>query len=193
MRPINVRLNELREKLSDPKILLNKGLGNEVGFYIFDYEPEHELLVRESVPMIKEFIEKEHPDMKIQIFDLYDIVLDFFEQRGYMEKNFKMEQRKDSVFLYDKMRKALKLATDNDWVVEYIQEHMDEEAMIFLTGVGKAYPIIRSHTVLNNLQTVVEKKPLILFYPGTYENGSLRLFSRFLDDHYYRAFKIIEN
>ena len=193
MRPINVRLNELREKLSDPKILLNKGLGNEVGFYIFDYEPEHELLVRESVPMIKEFIEKEHPDMKVQIFDLYDIVLDFFEQRGYMEKNFKMEQRKDSVFLYDKMRKALKLATDNDWVVEYIQEHMDEEAMIFLTGVGKAYPIIRSHTVLNNLQTVVEKKPLILFYPGTYENGSLRLFSRFLDDHYYRAFKIIEN
>lgn len=193
MRPINVRLNELREKLSDPKILLNKGLGNEVGFYIFDYEPEHELLVRESVPMIKEFIEKEHPDMKVQIFDLYDIVLDFFEQRGYMEKNFKMEQRKDSVFLYDKMRKALKLATDNDWVVQYIQEHMDEEAMIFLTGVGKAYPIIRSHTVLNNLQTVVEKKPLILFYPGTYENGSLRLFSRFLDDHYYRAFKIIEN
>lgn len=193
MRPINVRLNELREKLSDPKILLNKGLGNEVGFYIFDYEPEHELLVRESVPMIKEFIEKEHPDIKIQIFDLYDIVLDFFEQRGYMEKNFKMEQRKDSVFLYDKMRKALKLATDNDWVVRYIQEHMDEEAMIFLTGVGKAYPIIRSHTVLNNLQTVVEKKPLILFYPGTYENGSLRLFSRFLDDHYYRAFKIIEN
>ena len=193
MRPINVRLSELREKLSDPKILLNKGLGNEVGFYIFDYEPEHELLVRESVPMIKEFIEKEHPDMKVQIFDLYDIVLDFFEQRGYMEKNFKMEQRKDSVFLYDKMRKALKLATDNDWVVQYIQEHMDEDAMIFLTGVGKAYPIIRYHTVLNNLQTVVEKKPLILFYPGTYENGSLRLFSRFLDDHYYRAFKIIEN
>ncbi|GAA0354224.1 DUF1788 domain-containing protein [Alkalibacterium iburiense] len=193
MRSINIRLNELKEKLSDPKLLLNKGLGNEVGFYIFDYKPEQELIVRESIPMIKESIEKENPQIKIQVFDLYDIVLDFFEQRGYMEKNFKMEQRKDSEFLYDKMRKALKLATDNDWIVKYIEEHMDEEAMIFLTGVGKAYPIVRSHTVLNNLQTVVEKKPLILFYPGTYENGSLRLFSRFLDDHYYRAFKLIEN
>lgn len=193
MRSINIRLNELKEKLSDPKLLLNKGLGNEVGFYIFDYKPEQELIVRESIPMIKEGIEKENPQIKIQVFDLYDIVLDFFEQRGYMEKNFKMEQRKDSEFLYDKMRKALKLATDNDWIVKYIEEHMDEEAMIFLTGVGKAYPIVRSHTVLNNLQTVVEKKPLILFYPGTYENGSLRLFSRFLDDHYYRAFKLIEN
>lgn len=193
MRSINIRLNELKEKLSDPKLLLNKGLGNEVGFYIFDYKPEQELIVRESIPMIKEGIEKENPQIKIQVFDLYDIVLDFFEQRGYMEKNFKMEQRKDSEFLYDKMRKALKLATDNDWIVKYIEENMDEEAMIFLTGVGKAYPIVRSHTVLNNLQTVVEKKPLILFYPGTYENGSLRLFSRFLDDHYYRAFKLIEN
>lgn len=91
------------------------------------------------------------------------------------------------------MKKALKLATDKDWIVQYIREHMDEEAMIFITGVGKAYPIVRSHTVLNNLQTVVEKKPLIMFYPGRYENGGLRLFSRFMDDNYYRAFKLIEN
>lgn len=193
MRPITVRLDELNEKLSDPKILSNKGLGNEVGFYIFDYEPEDELVVRDAIPYIKKQIQKENPDTKIQEFDLYDIVLAFFEERGYMDKNFKMEEKKGSEFLYDKMKKALKLATDNDWIVKYIQEHMDEDAMIFITGVGKAYPIIRSHTVLNNLQTVIEKKPLIMFYPGHYENGGLRLFSRFIDDNYYRAFKLIEN
>lgn len=193
MRPITVRLDELNEKLSDPKILSNKGLGNEVGFYIFDYEPEDELVVRDAIPYIKKQIQKENPDTKIQEFDLFDIVLTFFEERGYMDKNFKMEEKKGSEFLYDKMKKALKLATDNDWIVKYIQEHMDEDAMIFITGVGKAYPIVRSHTVLNNLQTVVEKKPLIMFYPGRYENGGLRLFSRFMDDNYYRAFKLIEN
>lgn len=193
MRPITVRLDELNEKLSDPKILSNKGLGNEVGFYIFDYEPEDELVVRDAIPYIKKQIQKDNPDTKIQEFDLFDIVLTFFEERGYMDKNFKMEEKKGSEFLYDKMKKALKLATDNDWIVKYIQEHMDEDAMIFITGVGKAYPIIRSHTVLNNLQTVVEKKPLIMFYPGRYENGGLRLFSRFMDDNYYRAFKLIEN
>lgn len=193
MRPITVRLDELNEKLSDPKILSNKGLGNEVGFYIFDYEPEDELVVRDAIPYIKKQIQKENPYTKIQEFDLFDIVLAFFEERGYMDKNFKMEEKKGSEFLYDKMKKALKLATDNDWIVKYIQEHMDEDAMIFITGVGKAYPIIRSHTVLNNLQTVVEKKPLIMFYPGRYENGGLRLFSRFMDDNYYRAFKLIEN
>lgn len=193
MRPIAVRLDELNEKLSDPKILSNKGLGNEVGFYIFDYEPEDELVVRDAIPYIKKQIQKENPETKIQEFDLFDIVLAFFEERGYMDKNFKMEEKKGSEFLYDKMKKALKLATDNDWIVTYIREHMDEEAMIFITGVGKAYPIVRSHTVLNNLQTVVEKKPLIMFYPGRYENGGLKLFSRFMDDNYYRAFKLIEN
>lgn len=193
MRSIDIRLEELNEKLADPKVLTNKGLGNEVGFYIFDYEPEDELVVRSAIPYIKKHIQSQNPSVKIQEFDLYEIILEFFKQRGYMDKNFKMEEKKGSEFLYDKMKKALKLATNNDWVVNYIKEHMDEDAMIFLTGVGKAYPIVRSHTVLNNLQTVVDKKPLILFYPGHYENGSLRLFSRFMDDNYYRAFKLIEN
>lgn len=193
MRPISVRLEELNEKLADPKFMTNKGLGNEVGFYIFDYEPEDELAVREALPYLKKHIQSQNADVTIQEFDLYDIVLEFFHQRGYMEKNFKMEEKKGSKFLYDKMKKALRLATNDDWIVSYIKEHMNEDAMILLTGVGKAYPVIRSHSVLNNLQTVVEKKPLILFYPGRYENGSLRLFSRFLDDNYYRAFKLIEN
>ncbi|GAA0479254.1 DUF1788 domain-containing protein [Alkalibacterium indicireducens] len=193
MRPISVRLEELNEKLADPKFMTNKGLGNEVGFYIFDYEPEDELAVREALPYLKKHIHSENNEVTVQEFDLYEVVLEFFRQRGYMDKNFKMEEKKGSEFLYDKMKKALRLATNDDWIVSYIKEHMDEDAMIFLTGVGKAYPVIRSHTVLNNLQTVVEKKPLILFYPGRYENGSLRLFSRFLDDNYYRAFKLIEN
>lgn len=193
MRPINVRLDELKDKLVDSKLLSNKGLGNEVGFYVFDYEPEQELVVREAIPEIKKYIERENPDAKIQVFDLYAIVLEFFEQKGYMEKNFTMEDKKGSEFLFDKMKKAMRIATERDWIVQYITEHLDEEAMVFITGVGKAFPLIRSHTVLNNLQTVVEKKPLILFYPGKYEEGSLRLFSRFLDDHYYRAFKLVEN
>ena len=193
MRPISVRLEELNEKLADPKFMTNKGLGNEVGFYIFDYEPEDELAVREALPYLKKHIHSENNEVTVQEFDLYEVVLEFFRQRGYMDKNFKMEEKKGSEFLYDKMKKALRLATNDDWIVSYIKEHMDEDAMIFLTGVGKAYPVIRSHTVLNNLQTVVEKKPLILFYPGRYENGSLRLFSRFLDENYYRAFKLIEN
>ncbi|WP_414839807.1 DUF1788 domain-containing protein [Carnobacterium sp. TMP28] len=193
MRDIAIRIDELKDKINDPKFLTNKGLGNEVGFYIFDYDPKDELVVREYVPNLKKFLERENLNFKVQIFDLYEIILLFFEQRGYLDKNFIMEENKGSNDLFDKMRKALKIATNNDWIVRYIEEHLEKEAIVFIVGVGKAYPIIRSHVILNNLQTVVEDIPLVLFYPGTYENGKLQLFNKFTDDNYYRAFKITEN
>lgn len=193
MRDIGIRLDELKDKINDPKFLTTKGLGNEVGFYIFDYDAKDELIVRDYVPNLKKFLERENSDFKVQVFDLYEIILLFFEQRGYLEKNFSMEEKKGSYDLFDKMRKALKVATNNDWIVRYIEEHLEENAVVFIVGVGKAYPIIRSHVILNNLQTIIENTPLILFYPGKYENGKLQLFNKFTDDNYYRAFKITEN
>ena len=193
MRQITKRLDELREKMEIPNFFENKGLGNEVGFYIFDYHPSDELVVREAIPQMKEYLERTQSRFTIQIFDIYDIILSFFEKRGYMEKNFKMEQKRGSLDWYEKMQKALKIATNNDYIVEYICEHIEEDAIVFIIGIGKAYPIIRSHVILNNLQAVVEKNPLILFFPGVYDDGKLKLFGKFEDDHYYRAFKIIEN
>jgi hypothetical protein len=67
--------------------------------------------------------------------------------------------------------------------------------VLFLTGVGEVFPFIRSHNVLNNLQSTAKEKPTVLFFPGTYthslESGaSLDLFGRLHDDKYYRAFNI---
>lgn len=193
MRKIEVRMDELLEKLSDAKLMENRGLGNEVGFYIFDYEPKDELVVRHAVEQMVQQKSVSASFPKIQVFDLYELILIFFEERGYMEKNFKMEEKKGSWNLFHRMQQALRLATDDDWIVRYIEEHLEKDTLVLLTGVGKAFPILRSHSLLNNLQTVIETQPLLLFYPGTYTNGQLRLFSRFLDDHYYRAFKIIED
>lgn len=192
MRPIAKRIDELKEKLLNEELLNNRGLGNEVGFHIFDYSPSDELIVRDALPLIKKHIENQNPEITIQTFDLYDVVLAFFEQKGYMQKNFEMEEKKGTEYLFDKMKKALRSATNQDWIIKYIQENWDQQSIIFITGVGKVFPILRSHVILNNLQTVVETKPLILFYPGIYENGQLRLFGEFLDDHYYRAFRIVE-
>lgn len=192
IRETTLRLDELREKILGANFLKNTGIGNEIGFYIFDYNPKDELIVREYLPELKKYLERENRTVKIQIFDLYEIVISFFEQRNYLGKNFQMEEKKGSAYLFDKMRKALKIATNNDRIIQYIQENLDDEAIVFITGVGKAFPILRSHSILNNLQTVVETKPLILFYPGSYEKGTLKLFNQFTDDNYYRAFNIIE-
>ena len=67
--------------------------------------------------------------------------------------------------------------------------------VLFLSGVGAVFPYIRSHNVLNNLQSTAKEKPTVMFFPGTYEHcqesgASLDLFGMLHDDKYYRAFDI---
>ncbi|ANK59458.1 hypothetical protein AYR54_03885 [Loigolactobacillus backii] len=190
MRTTAQRLNALQDKLLAEQFVHNTGLGNEVGFYIFDYVPQDELLVRARIVEIQQYTEK-RLQVKIQNFDLFKIVLQFFESRGYMDKNFQMEAKRGSAILFERMQKALKLATNRDELVGYITAHYDPNAIIFLTGVGTAYPIVRSHNLLNNLQPLITQMPLVLFYPGTYSYNKLKLFDQLDDDHYYRAFRIV--
>jgi len=47
MRNINDRLQELTNKISSGNILESIGLGNEINFRVFDYDPEDEYIVRD--------------------------------------------------------------------------------------------------------------------------------------------------
>ncbi|WP_252235885.1 DUF1788 domain-containing protein [Clostridium sp. ZS1] len=191
MKDIYRRLDEILPKVVEPNFRENKGLGNEIGFYIFDYNPEEELLVRDRVNFIKEKVKNAY-GLNIKEFDLYEIILEILESKGYLQKNFQIEEKKGSEQVFNATKTALRLTLDNDLVVQYIKDRLEDSDIVFLTGVGKAWPIIRSHTILNNLHRIVEKQPLVMFFPGKYEGGSLMLFNYLKDDNYYRAFKLIE-
>ena len=191
MKDIYQRLDEILPKISEPNFRENKGLGNEVGFYIFDYNPEYELLVRDRVEFIKERA-KSANGLNIIEFDLYDVIIEILDTKGYLKKNFEMEDKRGSEKVFNATKKALRLTLDNDLVVKYIEERIDGNDIVFLTGVGKAWPIIRSHTILNNLHRIVEKQPLVMFFPGNYDGGSLMLFDYLKDDNYYRAFQLVD-
>ena len=186
------RLEKILPKIQEKRFRENKGLGNEIGFYIFDYEPEHELIVREHVKFLKQRINNEDNEMTIKEFDLYEIILEILENKGYLSKVFEMEKHKGTEYIINAIKKTLRLTQKNDLVVEYIRERVDENNIVFLTGVGKAWPIIRSHTVLNTLHAVIDYIPLVMFFPGFYDGLELRLFDEIKDDNYYRAFRLIE-
>lgn len=191
MKDIYERIDEILPKILEPNFRENKGLGNEVGFYVFDYNPEHELLVRDRVKFIKEKAKNLY-GINIIEFDLYEIIIELLNSKGYLEKNFKMEEKKGSEFVLNATKKALRLTLDNDLIVKYIEERLDGNDIVFLTGIGKAWPIIRSHTILNNLHRIVEDQPLVMFFPGNYDGGTLMLFNYLKDDNYYRAFQLID-
>lgn len=186
------RLDKILPRLQEKSFRENKGLGNEIGFHIFDYDPSDEFIVREHIKFLKNKINTEGTGLYIKEFDLYEIMLEILESKNYLIKTFGMEEEKGSEYSINAIKKTLRLTQKNDLVVEYIRSRIEEGNIIFLTGVGKVWPIIRSHTVLNTLHSVVEDVPLIMFFPGVYDGLELKLFDEIKDDNYYRAFKLIE-
>ena len=60
--------------------------------------------------------------------------------------------------------------------------------VLIITGVGKIYPFMRAHIILESIQPVFSDIPVVLFYPGTYDGQQLKLFGTIADGNYYRAF-----
>jgi hypothetical protein len=192
VKTIYQRLDEIIQRITKESFRENTGLGNEIGYYIFDYEPRYEMLVREHVRFLKQKINEGDYGFQIKEFDLYEIMLELLEKKGYLDKNFKMEQVKGSEFVFNATKRALRLTEKDDLIIQYIRERVVKGDVVFITGVGKVWPIIRSHTVLNNLHQVLDEVPVIMFFPGVYDGLELVLFEEIKDDNYYRAFKLVD-
>lgn len=126
------------------------------------------------------------------VFDLYDIVIDILQEKGHLDKCYEFEQKKG----FDRITKAvgntLRITAQDSLIISYIREHTPDQSVVFLAGIGKCFPLLRSHTVLNNLHQVIDHVPVVLFYPGKYDGQELILFGEIKDDNYYRAFKLVD-
>lgn len=186
------RLNKAEMMIQKPSFRQNKGLGNEVGYYIFDYPAEQELFVRERVEYIRKKNEQSADEYRIVVFDLYNIIIEILKDKGYLEKCFEFEKKKGFERITKSVGNMLRITAKDSLIVNYMKERTPEKAIVFLVGIGKCYPILRSHTVLNNLHQVIDNVPVVMFYPGKYDGQELVLFSEIKDDNYYRAFKLVD-
>lgn len=190
---IDDRLNKIEAIITEKDFLNNKGLGNEVGYYIFDYSPMEELFVRNHIAFLKNKLNGSGTKAKIIEYDLYELMINFLDQEGFLETCFELEKENGYMDMADDIASALGLDYTNELnlMVTYIMEHTKKHSIVFLTGVGKCYPIIRSHNILNNLHQVLDTVPVILFFPGQYNGQELHLFGTIKDNNYYRAFPLV--
>lgn len=187
----NERLDKIWARISDEDFLANRGVANEVRYYVFDYEPCDEMIMREKIKALKKQNNPEADGFQIIEYDLYEMVLQILEEKGYIEKCIKFEDEKGMDYLYKAVTKMLRLTNDDNLIVTRILESTSPNAVVFLTGVGKVFPFVRSHNVLNNLHQVLDSVPVVMFYPGTWNGQSLSLFGTITDGNYYRAFPLI--
>ena len=192
MMTLEERLNKAETMMQKPSFRQNKGLGNEVGYYIFDYPAEQELFVRERIEYIRKKNEQSGDEYRVVVFDLYDIIIEILKDKGYLEKCYDFEKKKGFERITKSVGNMLRITAKDSLIVNYIRERTPEKAIVFLVGIGKCYPILRSHTVLNNLHRVIDNVPVVMFYPGKYDGQELVLFSEIKDDNYYRAFRLVK-
>ncbi len=192
MRSLAERLDIMEEKIQSDDFRSNRSVANEVKYYIFDYEPKDELCVRERIEYVRQKNAGSTDSYRIAVFDLYEIMIEVLKEKGYLDKCFDMEKQKGFQKVSSAVSNLLRITSTDGLIVDYIKERIPENAIVFLTGIGKCFPIIRSHTVLNNLHQVVDYVPVIMFYPGKYDGQELVLFGEIKDDNYYRAFKLVD-
>jgi hypothetical protein len=181
--------------LSSERFLKMEGLGNEVAHFIYDYDPTWALDVAQAKKRIKTKLETEH-GIKVFEINLYVLCIDLLKQRNVWDRVLSAEQSMDKP---DFLKMLQNMLDPQIHLAPAIKERIAAESfqILFLSGIGEVFPFVRSHTVLNNLQTVVSDKPMLLFFPGRYDvsstqGSSLVLFGQLKDDSFYRAKRILD-
>ncbi len=180
--------------LSGKRFLQMEGLGNEVPFFIYPYPPEEALAVAQIKKRIKNKLS--HKGIRVREINLYDLSVEILKDRGVWDRVLAAEPDQDKADFRELLQGMLDPQLH---LAPAIRSRIDDGDfdILFLTGIGEVFPYVRSHNVLNNLQSIVTGKPMLMFFPGRYEQSetlgsSLVLFGRLKDDQYYRAKNILE-
>jgi hypothetical protein len=193
--PYQERFSHLFGLISNERFLKMQGLGNEVPFFIYPFPAREALEIEQMRRQLKNQLESRG----VQIIDinLYDLAIELLQARGVWERILEMEPRTGKA----KLKELLQGVLDSEnhlipAIAEKIEQQSDYD-VLFISGVGEVFPYIRSHNVLNNLQSTAKQRPTVLFFPGEYthsleDGASLDLFGRLHDDKYYRAFNLFD-
>ena len=197
------RLNKIQLRITADDFLTGAGIGNEIGFYIFDYMPEDELRVRDHIRFLLERIPKQKPELRVKHVNLFDMVLEYLKSRNILEKALKIQREKGNA----ELKKALVGPLAEERLAAYFEGYAQPAShdLVLMSGVGSVYPLVRTHSLLSNLHKIMGQTPLVMFYPGKYDQMTLRLFGKLSlsstletvagktkrQEHYYRAFKLV--
>jgi len=178
--------------LGSERFLKKQGLGNELPFFICPYRPEDENDIKSvTIKVTKKLAGK---NIKVLQIDLYDLSIEILKKRGIWDNILTTENNISKEELKELLQGVLDSETHLIPAIRQKIETTDFDILL-LTGIGEVFPYIRSHNVLNNLQSTAKDQPTVMMFPGEYthsleDGSSLQLFGKLQDDKYYRAFNI---
>ena len=186
MSELMERLDHLRTLIQTPDFLEGKGLSNEVNIRIFCYDPKDEMTVRYFTEMLM-------TDQNLQChlieYNLYRVFLSICDDKRVTDRVAGQEEKKGKQFVLDQMKR---MANNMAFIGKMQYQPHEPGDVILITGVGEAFPFIRVHALLEAMQPYFSDVPILVMYPGNFDDGRhLRLFNILSPNSYYRAFNEI--
>ncbi|MEB0082322.1 DUF1788 domain-containing protein [Glaciimonas sp. Gout2] len=203
------RFEHLINVISSPRFLEMRGLNNDLPFYICEFRSAEAFEMQRMQGQLINTLDSSAVEclggrgVKVLEINLYDLCIDLLKARegssqdsNLWDEIIAIESDVEKDNLLELLQNVLGI---EDYLVPAIGERIQhtEFDVLFLSGIGEVFPYIRSHNVLNNLQSTAKEKPTVMFFPGEYrysleQGASLELFGLLHDDKYYRAFNIFE-
>lgn len=189
MEDIAKKFEHLFNVISTEEFLRMESLGGEIPFFISAFDPVQQVVVDIAIKGLKNKLELN--GITVLELNLYDISLDILNNELGKGEIFELEKSMDKKEFKEALQSILDI---NEVLIPKIKSIIDNSSakVYFLTGIGMVYPYIRSHSILNNLQSVAKNAPTVAFFTGVFNGLTLELFGLLKDDNYYRAF-IIDN
>lgn len=187
MSDVLERLDKLKTRIQEEDFLKGDGLSNEVNIHIFCYDPKDEMAVRYFTEQLLA-----DQDLNCHVIEknLYKIFIKLCEDKRLLDKIPRLEETKGATFTLQNIQG--RSASAKNFVDEICRDGFKFGDVLLITGVGEAYPFIRSHDVLNTIQPRnLNSIPIVVMYPGTFDGRNVRLFNRLDKQGYYRAFNVI--
>ena len=181
----------LREIFLRPEFLEMRGVAKEVPIFIQTYDPAEEDQLRRVVRGVEQHLRKR--GLRVKRVDLFELVLQLLEAKGYLEVMLKEEASWSKSDLFDTLQNV---ADPTSALVPKLIAELGDSQISLITGSGQVYPFLRTHSILEALQPAMVRHPVVIFFPGEYaqdaDGGStLRLFgtsaSTRIENPHYRA------
>lgn len=193
-KSIPERFDHLLKVISSNHFLTMKSLGNEIPFFICPYETKESKAMEKLQDQLTNKLKNK--GIKILRINIYDLCVEILKKKNLFNRILEIEPTLEKDYLFETLYNVLNL---EEYLVPAINDIIiaTDYDVLFINGIGEVFPYIRSHAILNNLEKTTKKKPMVMFFPGTYTyskevGATLELFGELHDDKYYRAFNILE-
>ena len=184
MEDVEVRLDKLKYLIQQSDFLEGKGLSNKVNIRIFCYEPKEEMIIRHFLKQIK----NDSLNCNVISYDLYEVFLEICKDKRILDRIPALEEKRGKEFIRKQFEKSCDAKTFAS-KMQYEDHKIGD--VIVLSGIGKVFPFMRVHSLLEAMQPLFNDVPIVVLYPGDFDGHYVKLFNKLKANEYYRAFKSI--